>query len=48
MQRRTLLTGAEMLLAAFVALVRGELFEAPDIDGGVRAIQVLAMMMRAM
>jgi hypothetical protein len=36
------------LLAAFLARVRGELFEVPDIESDVRAMQALEMMMRSM
>jgi myo-inositol 2-dehydrogenase / D-chiro-inositol 1-dehydrogenase len=40
--------GYHALLAAFLARVRGEPSDAPDIEDGVRAMQVLEMMMRSM
>ena len=40
--------GYHALLAAYLARVRGEASDAPDIEDGVRAMQVLEMMMRSM
>jgi hypothetical protein len=47
MKRRTLLNGDHTLLAALLARVRGETSDAPDIEDGVRSMQVLEMMMRS-
>ncbi len=40
--------GYHALLSAFLARVRGEPSDAPDIEDGVRAMQTLEMMIRSM